>query len=1064
MAPAANGIMSAPKQNYILEMTSCRLLPLLRCTVLACLLAAAGLAPAQQRPGLVSFQRVAVPDEVPAHLSTAMVQDQQGLLWIGTQDGLVRFDGYGYKVYRPRPGDPQALGGSYIRSLHVARDGRLWIGTISGGLSVFDPGSERFTQYRHDPQRDNSVAADRIDAIAEAADGKLWLATDRGLDLFDPQRGQFTHYQPASEQVRAVLLDRAGRLWVGSEAGLQRWLGDGKFSAPQGPQQVVRLFEDSRGRIWIGSARAGAAVLDPRDGALRPLQGLSYFWIYAMAEARPGEIWLGTFGQGIDVVDGDTLQVVDRLRHDSTSSASIGNDRIGALLVDRSGLVWSGTWGGGLAHHDPASRAFLQWRHSPANPLGPSHPAIVRTLETADGRLWLGTNGNGIDVFDADGKLVDGFRPRPASPEALADGAITCLAQGPDGSIWAATLDGTLHRQRPGQRAFQRLGVAQGLPGGPVRSMVFGTDGALWAGSQNGLARIGRDGQVQAYRHQAGDASSLSGREVESLAFTPDGTLWVGTNDGINAFDPRSGRAQRIKREPGRADSLPDNWVPDLMVDRDGRLWLATQSGAAILRSFDGKNAHFDVLGSRLQLPPHPPESLLQDADGQVWLGSRIRIDPRTWRWRSFDRADGNAFRTLYYASRTRLRNGDLLFGSPEGLLRVRPGLLRRWDFRPAVTATALTIDGVEQPGAGVLRQRRLTRAQRDLRLEFAAPDFSAPELQQYRYRLEGYDAGWTQVDARQRVAAYSHLPPGDYVLRVQASNRAGLWNASEWQMALNVQPALWQTWWFRACLWLLGALAVFGLFRLRLRQLRRRGQRLEQLVAERTAELEAASRRLEQASLTDPLTGLHNRRFLEQTIQADFELAARRHRSMPPEPHADLVLFMLDLDHFKRVNDEYGHAAGDAVLQQTARLLRDCVRSSDHVVRWGGEEFLLLARFIDRAQAPLLAEKMRATIAAHAFTIPGGQVLHKTVSIGFAAFPGMPGRPSALTPEALQRLADAALYAAKHTWRDAWVGVQARSGEAGLSRFLADPTAAVEAGDVELLVPQERGRVVNWH
>jgi diguanylate cyclase (GGDEF)-like protein len=139
-------------------------------------------------------------------------------------------------------------------------------------------------------------------------------------------------------------------------------------------------------------------------------------------------------------------------------------------------------------------------------------------------------------------------------------------------------------------------------------------------------------------------------------------------------------------------------------------------------------------------------------------------------------------------------------------------------------------------------------------------------------------------------------------------------------------------------------------------------------------------------------------------------------------------------------------------------------MRSSDHIVRWGGEEFLLVARFIDRNDAPALAEKIRLAVAAHEFLIPGGQVLRKTVSIGFATFPGMPGRPSALTPESLQRLADAALYAAKHTWRDAWVGVQARSGEAGLSRFLADPTSAVEAGDVSLLVPEQRGRVVNWH
>jgi ligand-binding sensor domain-containing protein len=238
---------------------------LLRSALIACLLAAAHAAPAQQRPGVVSFQRVAMPDQVPAHLSTVMAQDAQGLLWIGTQDGLVRYDGYGYKVFRPHSGDPSALGGSYIRALHPAHDGRLWVGTISGGLSVFDPRTERFTQYRHDPLRKNSLANDRVESIAEMAGGLLWLATDNGLSLFDPASNQFTHYRHvdgdntslANDQLRAVLLDREGRLWVASDAGVQRWLGNGRFSAPVGPANATRLFQDSRGRIWIGSSRPG---------------------------------------------------------------------------------------------------------------------------------------------------------------------------------------------------------------------------------------------------------------------------------------------------------------------------------------------------------------------------------------------------------------------------------------------------------------------------------------------------------------------------------------------------------------------------------------------------------------------------------------------------------------------------------------------------------------------------------------------------------------------------------------------------------------------------------------
>jgi diguanylate cyclase (GGDEF)-like protein len=1036
-----------------------------------------GLAVAQTRPGLVGFQRLAMPDDVPAHLGTALAQDAQGFLWIGTQDGLVRHDGYGFRVYRPRPGDAASLSGSYVRALHVARDGRLWVGSISGGLSVLDPRTDGWRQFRHRDGDAASLAHDRVESIAEDRDGALWIATDDGLDRLDAASGAIRHHRLTSNQLRAVLVDRQGVLWVGGRGGLHRWRGEAEgFAAVAAEelagQHVTRLFEDSRGRLWIGTAAHGLAVLDPAAGRLlkrwppaapgSAAAGdlLSHYWVYGIAEGAGGEIWVATFGGGVDVIDAASLRLVDRLRHDAGQPATVGNDRIGAVLADRSGLMWVASWGGGLARHDPSTRGFLKLRHRVGDADTPSHPAIVRALELADGRLWLGTNGNGIDVLDADGHRIDGLRPDAGKPDALADGSITCLAQGPDGSAWVATLDGSLHRQRKGRRGFKRLGTAQGLPGGPIRALVFDRAGALWAGSLNGLARIAPDGAVTAYRHRADDPATLAGRSVESLAFAADGRLWVGTDNGLSLFDPATGRAQRIQRDPARADGLPNNWVPDLLMARDGRLWVATPDGVAILQSFDGRTARFDVLNRRLELPGSPTESLLEDADGQVWLGSRARVDPQRWRVQRFDAAEGNEFRSLFIASRVLTRDGRLLFGSPEGLLVVKPRELRSWNYAPPLRASAISVDGEAVPGAAALQSLTLAPGERSLRVEFAALDFSAPQKLAYRYRLEGFDRDWNATGAGQRLAAYTGLPPGRYRLLVQGSNRAGAWSEPPWALDLRVQPALHQTWWARGAATLLALLAVVAVFRLRLRALRRRGAELERVVAQRTADLQAAYERIEQASLTDPLTGLHNRRFLEQTLPADLELAARRHTAgHPVPPDSDHVLLMLDLDHFKSVNDGHGHAAGDAVLVQTAALLRQCLRASDCVVRWGGEEFLMVARFVERASGAQLAEKIRAAVAAHEFRLPDGQTLRRSVSIGFAAFPVAPDDAGDL--DTLQHLADQALYAAKRSWRDAWVGVQPRDGGA-VQAFFADPAAAVQAGRVDVQTPA-RDTPLRW-
>jgi diguanylate cyclase (GGDEF)-like protein len=931
-------------------------------TFLLCLiLGAVAAAASEPRPGLISFRRVAIPDDVPAHLCSALAQDRDGFLWIGTQGGLVRFDGYRFRT----------LTSGYVRALLAARDGTIWIGTFSDGLASLDPATGRITRY----------AADRVEGLAEDARGRIWIAASDGLARLEHGRiEQITH-----EQTRGLLIDRQGNVWAGTRAGLQRNFRQVALTG----EYVTKIYEDGRGRIWIGTAEHGAAVLDPASGALRRfLPGeLSHFWVYGFAESG-GEVWIATFGGGIDVVDARSLQIVDVLRHDATLDSTLPADRIGAILRDRSGVIWAGTWGEGMARHDPSTRAFRALRYSPSIADGLTHPSAVRSMETRDTRIWVGTNGNGIDVLDQALHRVDhiGY---------LADGSVTCLAQAPNGDVWVATLDGTLERLPPsprergeGQARSARVRGARfttrdGLPGGPIRTMAFTSDGALWAGSAFGMARIDAASRVTAYGEK--------GTAIEAIAAAPDGTLWIGTDRGLNHFDPRTGRAQHIER------GLPNLWVPDLAFDHKGRLWVGTHGGAVIL-----ENGRFVNVAEKLHRAATPAEELIEDASGRMWIGPRLRVDADRWTAESFGPADGSAFANIFIASRARIRDGRLLFGSPQGLLVVDPAAIRPWTYAPPVLATS-----------SLLRNRTF-------QLEFAALDLSAPERIAYRYTLEGHDRGWTAADAGQRSLVYASLPAGNYTLRVAATNRAGVWSPHELRVPVSIAPAFYETWWFRTALALALAALVYGGYRIRVRQLRARGAALERVVAARTEELRVAYAKIEEASLTDALTGLRNRRYVEQTIAADQAIVERG--------GGEIFVLIIDLDHFKSVNDTYGHDAGDAVLVQIGKILRGFFRTSDTVVRWGGEEFLVVVRFTGRAQVEELAEKLRASIEAHRFTLPDGRTITRTCSIGVAGWPHSRDMGAPTWQEAVG-LADKALYRVKEGGRNGWMA--ADDGEA---------------------------------
>ena len=1071
-----------------------------------------------------AFEHLTLQHGLPNEIAMAVAQDGEGFLWIGTLGGLARWDGYRLQVYRSEPGKAGALPDNVIQTLHGDAAGRLWIGTSSSGLVRHDRASGRFVALGAGPQGLSHVS---VHGIADDGQGGLWVATAGGLDaLAFAADGQLQRRppDPAVERLRgrrvlAVLRSRSGALWVGTDIGLLRRAPEGGAFVPvplaaAAPRQdstaaalasgatmqaeVQSLLEDSAGRLWAGTAHEGAFVIAPGEAA-RPVREqpepagvpLTVQQISSIAEVRPGEVWLATVGHGIVAVDAASGQT-RRIRRQAMLPSSLGDNSVRSVVRDRSGLVWVAS-NRGLSRHDPRQTAIRTlFGHDRAVPglVGPAGTEISWILPGDDGRIWLGTHKSGVEIIDNSGARVGGIAPDAARPEtALPQDIVLGLERAADGSVFVATKRG-LYRTSADGRQVARVLLGRRNPTASTWALLADGD-TLWAGGQSdGLwqldLRSGRGAPLAL-------TGALSDERITVLARGPGGHLWVGTRHGLNRVDPASGAVlARVLPSPAAAQVTSDapglaaGFVTAVHTDRSGRVWVGTYGGGVhLLQPGDGP-PRFRRITAAQGLPDDNVNALIDDAEGRVWVSTDnglAVIDPQTLAARGLHRAEGALFATYWTGSAARTPEGDLLFGGAGGLSIVRPDRLQAWDYRPPVVVSALHVGGRPVPVPAVSSAQAASAPllvpadANSLAVEFAALDFSAPERNRYAYRLLGLEARWTSTDAARRLALYNNLPPGRYTLQLRGSNRDGLWADAALELPLEVQAAWHQTLWFRAAAVVALVLLLLAVVQWRTRLLRARQAELESKVSERTAELQQMSQALtekslvlERSSVTDPLTGLHNRRFL--TSRIDTEIAASLRRATEPVTagHAagvdtDNVFFLVDVDHFKRVNDLHGHAAGDSVLVQFGQRLQGLVRETDFLVRWGGEEFLVVARNTDRSRAPELAGRIRDVVAQSPFVLDDGRTLAVSCSIGFACMPFLRGTPRALDWQDVVQLADLALLAAKRAGRNTWVGLQ--SGPAAVpdglrARVQAAPRQALQAHEIVLVTGGDLARVLD--
>jgi diguanylate cyclase (GGDEF)-like protein len=940
---------------------------------------------------------------------TAIVQDPSGFIWVGTQSGLVRWDGYRFRRYAA---DTQVVGSlpdSFILALHIDVRGRLWVGTSAGGLARYDAEKDSFIVI----SGPSAVKGTAVLSITDDAHGGLWVGTESGLEHLDAQHPEQLTARPdglPEGAVQAVLNDAEGTLWVGTRHGLwRRTAGANGFTAwplvkPEEPEPtVIRLHADSTGRIWIGTHAHGAYVFEagatheiPETAATSTLQSDS---VLAITEAIAGEVWLGTDGGGIVAVDAQS-KTTRRIHHYPDTPTSLSDDYVYALYRDRSGLVWVANIGA-ISQHDPQQQAVVTLFGGTGRPNGISGKKVYAVHEMPDHRIWLSVGG-GVDVMDPLSGRVAQLLTDPTHPEtALPKGRVQTFVLGQDEAVYIATQQG-LYVTDVHAKPVKRMGLPGRSPTAGIRALSYDA-GILWVGGdQDGLWKVDlrSPGNPVILAHIAAD--QLGDARITTLNRVSGSTMWIGTRSSLAKIDVASGEIERVPANQADPTQLLDGFVAATLVDRRGRFWVASfGSGVQVLESRDSRGHwRFRRIGLRDGLPHLGVDKLLEDSLGNIWVSTDNAlavINGNDFTVQALQRPQGVAMRTFWTDSGIVTSRGEILFGANGGLTIVRPERMQAWAYQPPIVVTSF----------------QTSTDKRSLQVEFAALDYSSPEHNRYAYRLLGFDSDWITTDPSVRLASYTNLPAGEYKLELRGSNRDGRWS-TPLRLPVVVPAAWYQTFGFRSAVVLLGLMLVSLLVQARTLYLRQRQRELQALVNERTAELEKRSdqlresqQRLEQIAYNDPLTGLPNRRLFENELEHCVALAERDGPAF--------TLLLVDLDGFKKINDTLGHDAGDALLVEISLRLQHIVRESDRIARLGGDEFaVILSQTSELASVELVCKRILASIAEP--VVFKDRIVRVTGSIGSAHCPNQ-----GFTMDELYKAADTALYDAKRSGRNMW-------------------------------------------
>ncbi|NMH60689.1 ligand-binding sensor domain-containing diguanylate cyclase [Alteromonas ponticola] len=982
----------------------------------------------------------------------SITEDKRGFIWFVSSNGLWRWDSH--IAERATFADASSEKFSpIVQTVTTDSHGQVWVGT-NRGLYRLDSDKRILREVS------SAVAVLSIQDIAVVNDSStaIYFATDRAV----------YRYSPAADKLAAVTMPYEARIHALHTQGTRLFVGTGNGLLVLDVSQATPILEEVAGfpsavrisaitstasqQLLVGTASQGLFVqTGAQQFAQHRLNEQAEPWIYALTVVNPSTVLLGTFGKGLFLFDLSSA-AVKHSTFDPLHPAGLASDNIWTLLTDSRGLVWLGA-NTTLQLYDATNPGLKHILGGTTSEVG-LHQRQVHAVQAFDAFLIAATGSGGLEKLD------------PVSGESMrlleqSKDPIETLALIEDGRLFASSnfastlidLSSTAHQDLM-------------IPGRPVKkytAAIAQTDETLWVGGTDGLWAY----QPASKKAENWLLNTNLERRIASLLATKE-RLWIGTWQGLLILNYPNAEIAEVEIAPQSPVLLKEQFIADLYQDSLNQLWAGTSNaGLFVYREQHG----WQQLDVDANQAGGTIEAIAGEVNGKIYASTSkhiVAVDIESLEVSSVVTGPAAINAPFRRGAATIMHNDVVVFGGANGLTLLEPAKLTGSATPLSIVlteGTILTADNKTLSPSLLSSQMEAPALARRISFEFTALDYLTPAQLVYRYRLNGFDEDWTVVDSEHRVATFTQLDPGRYQLQVHYSDDGVNWQPNGIERTIIVPAAWYQTWVTKTVLFLFVALILLGLHRLRVNKLHARQLILEQRVAARTAELVDANKVLQQqaqalrdASLTDALTGLHNRRFLTQNIERDVAKLDRYyadcHRNaVTPDDTSDLLFFLIDIDHFKSINDNYGHPIGDKVLVETAARLTQVFREIDYLIRWGGEEFLVVVHDTPRADAAALAERVRNCIRTEQYDIKENEAISVTCSIGYAAYPLDSTYFASISWETTIGIADLALYAAKNNHRDTWLGftmTNDKTNKQAVQKIQQEPAFVFEYGKIE--------------